>query len=116
MCGVNTDMQSSSSSSEDSKDDTKPTKKEVFRDFLVFRLNHREEEKLFRHDIFIDIVAQVYGMSRQCLSDMKQVEHVVLTHPLSHFIAVLRQCVPQLRGRMAKTDLYTVLNYAKEAL
>ena len=112
MCGVNTDMQSS----EDSNDDAKPTKKEVFRDFLVFWLNHREEEKLFRHDIFIDIVAEVYDMPRQCLTDMKQVEHVVLIHPLSHFIAVLRQCVPQLRGRMSKTDLYTVLSYAKEAL
>lgn len=107
-------MQSSSEGS--NEDDTKPTKEEVFRDFLVFWLNHREEEKLFRHDIFIDIVAQVYAVSRQCLTDMKQVEHIVLTHPLSDFLAVLRHCVPQLRGRMAKTDLFSVLSYAKEAL
>ena len=99
-----------------SENDAKPTKEEVFRDFLVFRLNHRDEEKLFRHDIFTGIVAQVYAMPRQCLTDMKQIEEAILTHPLSHFIAVLRHCVMYLEGRTAKLDLYNVLSYAKEAL
>ena len=99
-----------------SEDDAKPTKEEVFRDFRVFRLNHRDEERLFRHDIFTDIISQVYDIPSKRLTDMKQIDQVILGHPLPHFISVLRQCISHLRGRTAKQDLHAVLSYAKEAL
>lgn len=103
---------------ESSKDsnDAKPTKNEVFRDFLIFWMNHREGEKLFRHDLFLSIVAQVYALPREGLTGVKQVEKVMLSHSLSYFITVLRQCAVHLEGRMAREDLSSVLSYAKEAL
>lgn len=93
----------------------KPTHEEVYRDFLIFWMNHREE-KLFRYEIFTDIVAKEYTIPRKCFTEMKDVEHVVLAHPLMHFVNVLRLCYDQLHHRMGKLDLLSVLNYAKEAL
>ena len=95
-------------------DDIKPTKEEIFRDFLVFWFNHRGDEKLFRHDFFMDNVAKAYAISRADLNSMKDVEQLILMHPLSQFVDVLRLCYTLLQGREAKLDMNALISYAKE--
>ena len=93
----------------------KPTKDEIFRDFRVFKLNH-DEEILFRHDYFSDIMNQEYGVPHAHLKSMKDIEQVMLAHPLSNFVDVLRQCDAHVRSKGAKLDLCSLLSYAKEGL
>lgn len=96
-------------------DEEKPTKDEVFRDFLNFRMNHREE-KLFRHDHFTDIMAKEYAIPRCHLRNTNDLFNAMLEHPMSHFVDVLRQCDLYVSTKDARYDLSCVLSYAKEGL
>ena len=94
---------------------SKPTKEEVFRDFFIFWFNHREHEKLFRHDFFMNILSKIYGIPHD-VTDMKHVERVVLSHPLTLFLDTLRECFVLLHSKTAKSDMCDLISYAKEAL
>ena len=65
-------------------DEEKPTMDEVFRDFLNFRMNHRDEV-LFRHDYFTDIMAQIYDIPSHRLENTNDMFNIILEHPMSHF-------------------------------
>ena len=101
---------------ENSEEEEKPTPREVFREFLVFRMNHRENEVLFKHDYFTDIMAREYNLPHFCLNTNDDLLNVMSTNPMSHFFHVLLQCDPYVSSRGAREDLCCVLSYAKEAL
>ena len=96
-------------------DEEKPTKDEVFRDFLNFRMNHREEV-LFRHDYFTEIMAQIYGIPSHRFQNTNDMFNIILEHPMSHFVDVLRKCDRHVVNDDARYDLRCVLSYAKEGL
>ena len=98
------------------EEEEKPTPREVFREFLVFRMNHRDKEVLFKHDYFTGIMAQEYNLPHVCLNTNDDLLNVMSSNPMSHFVNVLRQCYPYVSSRGAREDLYCVLSYAKEAL
>ena len=108
-----------------------PTKQEVFRDFFVFWMNHRNE-KLFRYDVFSSIVSNIYcgfiGIEETTVyfgdtgsnEALNRLQRAVLAQPISHFLELLRRCrdvssTENLLGKIALHDLYNVIDYAKEA-
>ena len=88
---------------------------EVFRDFLIFRMNHRKEV-LFKHDYFTGIMSQEYSIPHCCLNTNTDLLNVISNDPISHFVNVLRQCERYVSTRDAREDLCLLLSYATEAL
>ena len=107
-----------------------PTKEEVFRDFFIFWMNHRNE-KLFRHDAFSSIVSSTYSdssiMDKSVYYDntgnneaLNRLRRMVLAQPINLFLDLLRRCRDissneNLLGKLAMSDLRDVIDYAKEA-
>ena len=61
-------------------------------------------------------MAKTYATPRASLNSMKEVEQLMLTHPLSQFVDALRLCRTHLQGRESKLDMNSLLSYAKEGL
>lgn len=86
---------------------------ELLRDFLVFWMNHRDSEKLFRHGYFFDHVSTMYGTRPTVMKDFQS---LMLAHSPALFVDMLRLCRMHVMSKEAKLDLLELINYAKEAL